>query len=198
VTRPLEEATALAARLGPRALVAPCLAFEVVPSPRPELPGADLLVASPRAAQALAAAGLDPTWRVLALAPATTVALRAVGLPVHHAVEGGGAELARAARPGPVICATSDIGGDEVLRVRPDAARWVLYRTVCPATLPGEAVAATRGVFDVLFTSPSAVRNFENLAPGALAKARRVLCFGATTCAEVEARGAIAEPTTLR
>jgi uroporphyrinogen-III synthase len=198
VTRPLEEARALVGRLGAHALVAPCLAFEAVRSQRPDLPGADLLVASPRAVAPLLAIGLDPTWRVVALAPATVQALHAVGLPVHRAVEGGGAALAEAARPGPVICATSDLGGDEVLRVRGDAVVWVLYRTVCPPALPAEAQDVLAGVFDVLFTSPSAARNFEVLAPGALLRARRVLCNGATTLAEVRAMGREGESTTVR
>ncbi|MDP2316130.1 MAG: uroporphyrinogen-III synthase [Pseudomonadota bacterium] len=197
VTRAADEAAALVARLGPAAVAAPCLAFEPLAPPRPDLPGADLLVASPRAVGPLATVGLDPSWRVLALAPATAAVMHAAGLPVHLAVPGGGATLAAAARPGPVICATSDLGGDEVLRVRPDAVRWVLYRTVCPDALPAAAVAALDGPFDVLFTSPSAVRNFDRLAPGALARARRVLCHGATTLAEVETFGGVGELTTL-
>lgn len=189
VTRADDEARALAARLGPHAIPAPCLAFEALSPARPALHDADLLVASPRAAGPLAHVGLDASWRVLALAPTTSRALLAAGLPVHLAVEGGGAALAAAARPGPVICATSDRGGEEVLRVRPDAVVWVLYRTVCPAALPPDAVAALAGPFDVLFTSPSAVVHFAALAPGALLRARRVLCHGATTLLEVGRHG---------
>lgn len=194
VTRPADEAAAAAARIGPHAIVAPCLAFEAVPAPRPAVTAADLLVASPRAVPGLLAAGVDPTWRVLALAPTTARALVAAGLRVDVEVPGGGAALAAAARPdAPVIAATSDLGGAEVLRVRPDAAVWVIYRTVCPPALPAEALAALEGPFDVWFTSPSAVRNFARLAPGALARARRVLWFGATTAAEIAKHGRIGE-----
>ncbi len=197
VTRAADEALALAEKLGPHAVPAPCLAFVALDPPRPALPGADLLVASPHAAAPLARVGLDPSWRVLALAPATSAALVSAGLPVHLEVPGGGAALAAAARPGPVLCATSDLGGEEVLRVRPDAIRWVLYRTVCPDALPAAALAALAGPFDVLFTSPSAVRNFDRLAPGALLRARRALCHGATTLAEVGRLGRTGELTAL-
>ncbi|MDP2308462.1 MAG: uroporphyrinogen-III synthase [Pseudomonadota bacterium] len=197
VTRADDDARALAGKLGPHAIPAPCLAFVALAPPRPDLPGADLLVASPRAVGPLAQVGLDPSWRVLALAPTTARALLAAGLPVHLAVPGGGAELAAAARPGPVLCATSDLGGDEVLRVRPDALLWMLYRTVCPASLPDAALAALAGPFDVLFTSPSAVLHFDVLAPGAILRARRVLCHGATTVAEVLRHGRAGELTPL-
>ncbi|MFN7144023.1 MAG: uroporphyrinogen-III synthase, partial [Myxococcota bacterium] len=190
VTRPADEAAAAAARIGPHAIVAPCLAFEALAPARPALPGADLLVASPRSVPGLLAVGVDPTWRVLALAPATAAALVEAGLRVDVVVPGGGAALAAAARrDASVIAATSDLGGAEVLRVRPDAHVWVLYRTVCPASLPPPARAALDGPFDVWFTSPSAVRNFDRLAPGALGRARRVLWFGATTGAEIERYG---------
>ncbi len=198
VTRPAEEAAALCARLGPHAIPAPCLAFAAVGSPRPDLADADLLVASPRAVGPLAAVGVPPRWNVLALAPATVAALRDAGLPVHRAIEGGGADLAAAARPdAPVVAATSTLGGDEVLRVRPDAFVWVLYATICPAELPAPARAALDAPFDVLFTSPSAVRNFAQLAPGVLDRARRVLCHGGTTLAEVARHGRAGERFTL-
>lgn len=193
VTRAAEDAADLAARLGPRALVAPCLAYEDVPSPPPDLPDADVLVASPRSVPALARTGLRPGWRVLALAPATAAAMRAAGLRVDEDVRGGGVDLARAARPGPLICVTSDIGGQEVQKVRPDAVLWVVYRTVCPPSLPPDAIAALEGDFEVLLASPSAVRHFERLAPGALARARRVLCHGATTLAEARRLGVDAQ-----
>jgi len=198
VTRAADEAEALCARLGPHAVAAPCLAYQPLAAPRPDAPGADLLVTSPRAVLGLVAAGLDPTWRVLALSPRTDAAVRAAGLPVHLARPGGAADLAAAARPdAPVIAATSDLGGDEVRRVRPDARLWVLYRTCTPASLPPAARAALAGPFDVLFTSPSAVAGFERLAPGALHRARRRLCHGGTTLEAVAARGAVGEPFSL-
>jgi uroporphyrinogen-III synthase len=197
VTRAAADAAALAARLGPHAIVAPCLAYADTDAPRPAVSIADLLVASPRAVAPLARAGLLPGWRVLALAPATAAALRAADLRVDLAIDGGGEALARAAAPGPVLLATSDLGGDEVLRVRPDAIRWVVYRTVCPDLLPREAVAAMAGPFDVLFASPSAVRHFARLAPGAILHARRVLCHGATTLTELRRFGRAGEPFDL-
>ncbi|MFZ5476003.1 MAG: uroporphyrinogen-III synthase [Myxococcota bacterium] len=183
VTRAAEDAAPLAERLGPHAIVAPCLAYEPAGGDPPALTDADLLVTSPRAVPALARA--PGGWRVLALVPTTAAAVRAAGYRVDVEVSGGAADLARAGRPGPLVCATSDLGGDEVRRVRPDAVLWVVYRTVCPDALPPAAVAALAGEFDVLFTSPSAVRNFERLAPGALARATRVLCHGRTTLAAV-------------
>ena len=161
----------------PHAIPAPCVAFAPLHDPPPSFDSADLLVASPRAVHVEVPRG----WRVLALSPATAAALRTRGVRVDAEVAGGGAELARAAGPGPVVFATSDLGGDEILRVRPDAHKWVVYRTVCPPALPAEALAVLAGEFDVLFASPSAVVNFESLAPGAILRARRVLCFGGTT-----------------
>jgi uroporphyrinogen-III synthase len=193
ITRAADEAAVLVARL-PDAIAAPCLAFEALNTPRPELPEADLLVTSPRVLPALASIGVPHGWRVLALAPATAATALALGLRVDRALAGGAAALAAAARPDhPVVTATSDLGGDEVQRVRPDAVRWVLYRTVCPPDLPAAARAALEGSFDVLFTSPSAVRHFDRLAPGALARARRILCHGGTTLAEVTRFGRVGE-----
>ncbi len=198
LTRAAADATALAAELGPQALAAPCLEFEDLFAVRPYLPNADLLVASPRAAGFLARVGLDPSWRVLALAPATAAALRSLRLRVDLALEGGAAGLARLARPdAPVLFATSDLGGPEVLGVRPDAVRWALYRTACPSRLPEAAVVAMEGAFDVHFASPSAVDHFVRLAPGALARARRVLFHGATTGEAVRRQGREGEAVRL-
>lgn len=198
VTRAADEADALCARLGPHAVPAPCIAFVPDPAPRPAVDRADLLVTSPRAVPGLLSAGLPPGWRVLALAPTTAAAVQAAGLHVHHALVGGAADLAAVARPDvPVVAATSDRGGDEARRIRPDVLLWVLYRTVTPATLPEAARAALAGPFDVLFTSPSAVEGFERLAPGMLARARRRLCHGGTTLAAVEARGLTGERYSL-
>jgi uroporphyrinogen-III synthase len=104
--------------------------------------------------------------------------------------EGGARALAARARPdAAVVVATSDLGGAEARAARPDAVLWPLYRTALAETLPAAAREALRGTFDVWFGSPSAVEGFARLAPGALARARRVYTFGATTRDEVVARG---------
>lgn len=197
ITRAEPEAVELAARVGPRAIVAPCLAYEDVVAERPDLVEADVLLASPRAVGPVARVGIPAAWRLLALAPATATAARAAGLRVDEEVPGGGEDLARRARPGPVICVTSDIGGDEVRKVRPDARMWVVYRTVCPPALPEAARAALDGEFELFFASPSAIRNFARLAPGALARARRVLCHGRTTLEEATRLGVTGERADL-
>lgn len=194
ITRAAGDAERLAARLG--GIAAPCIAWEDAPSPPPDVADADLLVTSPRAAEPLARVGVPAGWRVLALAPATAAALVSRGIPVDHAQAGGGADLARVARAGPLVCATSDLGGDEIARVRPDVLRWVLYRTTCPPDLPPAARAALDGPFDVLFASPSAVRNFRALAPAA--RPRRALCHGATTLEAAALAGYSPEPYDLR
>lgn len=194
VTRAEDDARSLAVRLGPHAVVAPCLAWAEADDPPPDLVDADVLLTSVRAVDAVRRRGLPATWRVLALAPATAAAARAAGLTVAMERGGGAAEVARAARPDvPVVAATSDLGGAEVRKVRPDAYVWIVYRTVCPAALPPAALSAMEEPFDVLFTSPSAVHNFVALAPGALARAARILCHGRTTIEAVEALGHTAE-----
>ena len=114
---------------------------------------------------------------------------------VDEAIHGGGAALAAAARPGPLVALTSDLGGEEVRRIRPDAMLWVAYRTTCPPRLPRRAVMAMRHAFDVLFASPSAVNHFERLAPGRLADARTIFAHGATTAEAVRRAGRPAAPS---
>lgn len=190
ITRAADEAAILVARLGVGAVAAPCLEWETVRGVPPVLPDADLLVTSPRAVPGLLAAGVDASWRVLALAPATAAACVAAGLRVDIVRAGGASALARAARRDAyVLHATSDLGGAEVLRVRPDARIWVVYRTACPASLPPSALAALGGPYEVLFCSPSAIDHFERLAPGALIRADAVLCHGRTTLAALARRG---------
>lgn len=189
VTRDAESTALVVARLRARgvpAVAAPCLAFRPEPGLRAALApyrgaGADIAITSPRAVEALAGLPVDPAWRVLALAPRTAAAVRAMGWPVHVEVEGGGADIAARARPGPLLLPTSDRGGDEALRVRPDAVRLVAYRTDCPADLPAEARAAMAAPYDVLAASPSALEHLDRLAPGAVAGARVVWCHGRTT-----------------
>lgn len=189
VTRAADEAAETVAALaaeGIRAIPAPCLVYAVETvdeawfAQRAAAP-VQLLVTSPRSIPALRAVSLPPTWRVLALAPTTARALEGAGLRVDAAVTGGGAALAAAATPGPVILATSDLGGAEVLTVRPDAERWITYRTLAPAGLPDDARAALDAEYDLVAASPSALANLDALHPGAVARARRVLAHGGTT-----------------
>jgi uroporphyrinogen-III synthase len=203
VTRAAPDAERTVDRLrkqGVEAVAAPCLAYSTL-GPDEELLAtvhgreADFLLASPRAGRAFAALEREAQWRVLALAPATTVALREAGVAVDVAVHGGGAALAAAARPGLVVALTSDQGGDEVRRIRPDALFWVAYRTTCPPRLPRRAVMAMREPFDLLFASPSAVNHFERLAPGRIADARTIFAHGATTADAVRRAGRAAAPS---
>lgn len=199
VLREAAEARSIVAALrarGEAAIAAPCLAFEPVAGARSGLDPwrgrpVDLALTSPRAVEALAGLEVDPAWRVLALAPRTVAAALAAGLPVHEAVPGGAAELARRARPGlPLVAPTSDLGGEELRAARPDAIRVVVYRTVCPARLPEDARAALAGPYALVAASPSALHHLEALAPGAVARAEQVYAWGATTAAAARALGA--------
>ncbi len=200
IARALDDARATVARLalsGREAMAASCLAYTPVDADAAleafRGRAADVLVASPRGADALAEVGVDPAWRVVALAPRSAGALAARGVRVDEVVEGGGRELAAAARPGRVLALTSDRGGDEVLAVRPDAVRVVCYRTAPTAALPAAAHAATAGRYDVLFASPSAVSAFLALAASTVGL-RRAFCVGRTT---LDAALAIGLPAVL-
>lgn len=196
VLRAAEEAAAEVATLrarGEAALAAPCLAF--VPLPAPDLDAwrgrpAQLMVTSVRAVPAVAALVLDPAWHVLALAPKTAAALREAGVRVDLALAGGAAALAAAAGPAPLLALTSDLGGDEARKIRPDLVVVPVYRTAAPASLPPEAAAALAGDYALRAASPSALRNLDQLHPGAVARAVHVVAFGATTRLEAERLGA--------
>ncbi len=197
VTRARTEADALVATLrrrGVAALAAPCLEYSTLPVNLDRWRGhdADLLITSPRAVGAVPA--LDPAWRLLALAPETRRGLEDAGLRVDLSMRGGAAELASAARAGPVLHLTSNLGGDEVRRVRPDAWVYPAYITACPESLPAPVLEAVKAPYELLFFSPSAVRHLEHLLPGALAAAQRVWWFGDTTRVELAARGITGVP----
>ena len=190
ITRPAEDFAATAAAFPTYASIcAPCLEFRPVtvdPALRAALPERlALLVTSPRALPALLSLRPEPGWRIFALLPRTAQEVEAAGLPLAGTSEGGAAALAEAATaalPGAPLCfLTSQLGGGEVWRVRPDAIRLVGYATICPERLPEEAVRALAGEYEVLVASPSAVENLERLAPGALRRAARVHVQGRTT-----------------
>jgi uroporphyrinogen-III synthase len=195
VTRAAEDATAWVAALAARgvpALAAPCVEFNDVAftlAPFRDLP-VDLLITSPRAAGRVEPSDIAAAWRVLALAPRTRGALEARGIVVDLAVDGGAAALARRCGTGRVpVLVGSDRAGDEVRSVRTDTRLVIAYRTVAPAALPADALDATRGEFDLVFASPSAVENFAALVPGAIERASARWCLGRTTAAAVQARG---------
>lgn len=189
VLKPEPDCSALVARLRARgvdAIAAPCLRFENLPAPdldRFRSAPADVLLTSPRGLDALPP--LDPQWRLLALAPKTAALARSAGLRVDEEVEGGAAALAARARPGVVLVLTSDLGGDEALRVRPDAIVVPTYRT-----LPVESLPAFDRPYSLYAASPSALRVFDALVPGGVAGAERVYARGATTLAEAQRLGA--------
>jgi uroporphyrinogen-III synthase len=186
LTRATEELPGLLETLGRgrQVLAAPCIAFEDLPLPDISAlrdQPLQLLLSSPRVVPAVIQLNPPVHWRILALAPRTSEALRQVGIRVDQAVVGGGAALAAEAGEGPLLLLTSDLGGAEVRGVRPDVQVWPVYRTVCPAALPDAALQAMEGDFDLLFASPSAVENFVRLAPGRLKKARHCYAHGGST-----------------
>lgn len=196
VARDSEGAERVAAVLraaGNVAIACPVLTWVTVDE-RPDLPEvADILVTSPRAADALGTP--LPGWRVLALAGATADRLRAHGVEPAVVAEGGAAALAALAGPGPLVHLTSDLGGEESAGVRPDRLVWVGYHTQRPPALPIEVTdAIAAGDFAVWFGSPSAVRNFEELAPGAARRASVLWTHGGTTFEAVRQAHPTARP----
>ncbi|MBM4391860.1 MAG: uroporphyrinogen-III synthase [Deltaproteobacteria bacterium] len=154
-----------------------------------------LLVTSPRGVPTAArvAAGRE----VHALAPATASALEAAGVRVARSVTGGVQDLVRGLELTEAVLLTSDLGVENARRW-PGLRAVATHRTTCPPSLPGEAVTALAGEYAVLVASPSAVTNLERLAPGAIARARRVLCHGQSTLDAARAHGALApEPYRL-
>ena len=89
---------------------------------------------------------------------------------------------------------TSDRGGAESAKVRPDRILWVGYRVGCPDQLDPAVWSAMEGPFALWFGSPSAVQNFSTLAPGAIDRAAIVWAHGATTVREVLGHGVTAFP----
>ncbi len=174
-------------------IVAPCVTYDPM---QPEVPPSRvLLVTSPRSVPiaARAAAGRE----VHALAPATANALHAAGVTVTRRVEGGVVDLVEGVDLREAVLLTSDLGVDNARRW-PELRAVATHRTTCPPGLPREARAALAGEYAVLVASPSAVVNLEQLAPGALARAQRVLCHGRSTLDAARAHGALApEPYRL-
>lgn len=177
---------------------APVVAFEPLEVEAARVPVRRILaVTTPRSVPAAAAcaAGRE-LW---ALAPRTSAALVALGLPVARAVSGGVADLLDGAPLADVCLFTSDLGVTEAAARWPGLAAVATHRTVRPPTLPAPAWALLHGPdpYDVLVASPSAVHNLEALAPGALGRARRVLCHGRSTLRAAVAFHGGAEPCDL-
>lgn len=185
ITRAEPDASAMVEELrgrGVEAVAVPAIAFTDVPGEPAAVTArrgqaTDVLVASPRAAEVLLRQGIDPLWRVLALAPRT-----ASLLPGSVPVAGGGAALASLARGVPIVL-RSDIGGEEIRERLPEVIDWVAYRTTCPTRIELPEPC------EILVMSPSAVINLERRAPGALARATRVWWMGGTTRAALEGVG---------
>lgn len=181
VTRPEPDASALVATLRARGVDAralPCLRVAPVPLGPATLDPwrghpATLALTSPRAVPVAVTLGVDPAWRVLALAPRTAALAGAAGLVVTP-VHGGAADLARAAGPEPLLLIASDLAGAEMRPLRPDLVHLVAWRTVAV-----DALVLPPGPVDVLFASPSAVEAFVHLAPRA--PVRHAWCHGRTT-----------------
>jgi uroporphyrinogen-III synthase len=204
IARDAEGAERVAAKLralGEFALAAPVLVWASGDPPPPLAENAQIMVTSPRGADVLADALADISkargrrgelrpWQILALAGPTTRALVRRGIEATVVAEGGAAALAALAGPAPLVHLTSDLGGAESAKSRPDRVLWTGYRVVCPASLPDPVMKALRGPsYALWFGSPSAVQNFETLAPGAVLKASRVWAHGGTTLAELEGMG---------
>ncbi|GDX80649.1 hypothetical protein LBMAG42_24600 [Deltaproteobacteria bacterium] len=155
-----------------------------------------LCVTTPRSVRV--AVLLAPGRTVWALAPRTSAELIAAGLSVHT-VEGGATELMALVDPAQSLLLTSDIGAARARRTWPDLEVLVTHFTACPTALPFPARAVLAGTtpYDVLLASPSAAENLEQLAPGALRAARRVLCHGSSTLTTASRLGAAAEPFNL-
>lgn len=156
-----------------------------------------LAVTTPRSvpvARALAAGR-----EVWALAPRTAAALEAEGVRVVRAVDGGVADLLDGALLADVVLLTSDLGVAQAARRWPEVAAIATHHTTCPPSLTPAALdlLASGAPFDVLLASPSAAANLEHLAPGALARARRVYCHGRSTLAAAAALHPSPEPFDL-
>ena len=132
VARDSEGAERVATRLrahGELALAAPVLVWTPGDTPPPLPHDVQILVTSPRGASVLAdrvgAGGRSGGWQILALAGPTARALREQGLEPDVVAGGGAAALAACAAPGPLVHLTSDLGGAESARARPDRMLWV-------------------------------------------------------------------------
>ena len=178
VTRALREQ-------GEAALAAPVL-VEAAGDPPPTLAeGTQVMVTSARGARVLAGALAQhpaASWRILALAGPTRLALGELGLFPDVTVAGGAAALAALAKPGPLVHLTSNLGGEESASVRPDRVCWVGYRLERPRELPAAVLAALDAPPYALWGgSPSAVHNLHALAPRALPGAAVTWAHGQTT-----------------
>lgn len=199
LTRAEEDAASMATRLPPgfEALIAPALAYEATGSVAELVAAAPsrptLLVTTPRSVAV--AVALSAGREVVALAPRTSAALAAAGIGVRP-VSGGVEQAMATLTPASTLLLTSDLGAEHAGRRWPTLAVLVTHRTVAPTSLPEAAVAllASGAAYAVFFASPSAVENFEHLAPGATARAAARYVHGASTAAALTARGLSSSP----
>ncbi len=168
-------------------ILAPCVVYEPL---HPEVPASRmLLVTSPRSVAT--ATRVAPGREVHALAPTTANALQVAGVTVARRVDGGVVDLIEGIDLHEAVLLTSDLGVQNARRW-PQLRAVATHRTTCPPALPDEARASLGGEYAVLVASPSAVINLEALAPGSVARARRVLCHGRSTLDAARAHGALA------
>ena len=202
LTRAEEDSESTAARLPPEleAVIAPALAYEATGSVAALVAAAParrtLLVTTPRSVAV--AVALSAGREVVALAPRTAAELTAAGVAVRPVV--GGVEQAMATLdPATTLLLTSDLGAEHAARRWPTLAVLVTHRTVAPAALPPAALSllASGAAYAVFFASPSAVENFERLAPGAAARASARYIHGVSTAAALAARGLSSSPLPL-
>ncbi len=183
ITRPEEDAAALAAELarrGVEAVSAPLLDIEITPGPALDLAGVQaVLLTSANGARAFAARSPERAIKVLAVGDATARTANALGFSEVASAAGDVDDLARLAvgsldtGAGALLhAAGSKLAGD--LAGMLDAAgfsyrREVLYRAETAKVLPAAALAGLRaGTFaGVLFYSPRTGATFRHLAEAA-------------------------------
>ncbi len=205
VTRPLAEAKALVRALGAQGVLAkalPCIERQKVSFP--EWPGTPrgvpfVFVTSPYAAECVPWRRLRGV-RVAALRPKSVQVLERKGVACEVTAQGGAVALAKAlsahakkAKRGAidVLYPTSDLGGGEAEQQKARAVLAklgrvtapVVYRTVAPARLPERVRALASRPMGLVFTSPSAVRNFQAARARARVRpqVRGVVCLGRST-----------------
>lgn len=205
VTRPLAEAKALVRALkaeGAKAKALPCIEREKLSFPK--WPSADrglpfLFVTSPFAAECV-------PWRkmrgvlVAALMPKSVEVVEAKGGVCAVTAKGGAVALAEAVAEHArierssrldVLYPTSDLGGSEpeqqkarkVLATVGQVTAPVVYRTVAPPRLAEQVRKLGERPVGLVFSSPSAVRNFQAARSRARVRplVRGVVCLGKST-----------------
>lgn len=155
-----------------------------------------LLVTSPRSVPV--ATALAQGREVVALAPRTAGELVAAGVPVRP-VNGGVATAMTALDPTETLLLTSDVGAAEAISRWPGIAALATHYTTPVAELATDVLARLRldVPYALFFASPSAVRHFEQLAPGAILRAHTCYFHGESTLHALQSRRIGALPLLL-